>query len=199
MARCPGQDMRYWTPEDIFDVRCPYCANEIEFWKDEPMRLCSQCQREIRNPRIDLGCAKWCKHADQCLGRDVDGQVAAPIVERLAALLERRYDSFPEKIKKARALCCYVDDKLAVSSADPRVTKAAAILAAVIRGSADTDEEILELLCRTGVEEDEAQRVIVVLRNVLNGQASSPEEVLLAEAIRAVNGGTSHMTSSSQT
>ena len=188
MPRCPGQDQRFWKPDDIFEVECPVCEFSVEFWKDEPMRLCSQCQREIRNPRIDLGCAKWCKHADQCLGRDVDGHVAAPIVERLAALLERRYDSFPEKIKKARALCCYVDDKLAVSSADPRVTKAAAILAAVIRGSADTDEEILELLCRTGVEEDEAQRVIVVLRNVLNGQASSPEEVLLAEAIRAVNG-----------
>ena len=23
---CPGQDQRYWKPEDIFDVLCPRCG-----------------------------------------------------------------------------------------------------------------------------------------------------------------------------
>ncbi len=78
MAKCPGQDMQYWTPEDIFDVRCPYCGTSIEFWKDEPMRLCRTCQKEIRNPRIDLGCAKWCKFGDQCLGHPP----TEPIIEK---------------------------------------------------------------------------------------------------------------------
>ena len=67
---CPGQDMRYWQPEDIFDVSCPYCDNKIEFWKDEPMRICRKCSKEVRNPRIDMGCAEWCKFADQCLGKE---------------------------------------------------------------------------------------------------------------------------------
>jgi predicted amidophosphoribosyltransferase len=66
--RCPGQDMRSWKPEDIFEVACPSCGDEIEFWKDEPVRVCAKCGREIRNPRMDLGCAKWCKSAEQCLG-----------------------------------------------------------------------------------------------------------------------------------
>lgn len=65
--RCPGQDLRYWKPEDIFTVPCPYCGGEIEFWKDEPVRRCSSCGRDMLNPKQDFGCAKWCEHATECL------------------------------------------------------------------------------------------------------------------------------------
>ena len=67
-SRCPGQDMRYWKPEDIFTMACPHCRADIEFWKDEPVRLCAGCHKEVRNPRIDQGCAEWCKHGPECLG-----------------------------------------------------------------------------------------------------------------------------------
>ena len=67
--RCPGQDMRFWKPEDIFIVRCPYCNEEIEFWKDEPFLKCPNCTKEVRNPRTEQGCAKWCKSALDCLGK----------------------------------------------------------------------------------------------------------------------------------
>lgn len=66
---CPGQDTRYWKPEDIFNLPCPGCGGEIEFWKDEPLRLCPACGRKVRNPKIEAGCAKWCRYADQCLDR----------------------------------------------------------------------------------------------------------------------------------
>jgi hypothetical protein len=66
--RCPGQDMRYWKPEDIFIVPCPFCRAEIEFWKDEPIRVCPGCHKEVRNPKQDFGCAEWCKHGAECLG-----------------------------------------------------------------------------------------------------------------------------------
>ena len=65
-SRCPGQDMRYWKPEDIFTVACPHCRAEIEFWKDEPVRQCSSCRKEVRNPKVDQGCAEWCKHGSEC-------------------------------------------------------------------------------------------------------------------------------------
>jgi hypothetical protein len=64
--RCPGQDMRYWKPEDIFDAPCPFCGTQIEFWKDEPVRICPGCQREARNPRIVPGCAAHCPHRNEC-------------------------------------------------------------------------------------------------------------------------------------
>lgn len=66
--RCPGQDTQYWKPEDIFEVPCPHCATRIEFWKDEPVRVCPSCKREVRNPRLDPGCTKWCKHGEECSG-----------------------------------------------------------------------------------------------------------------------------------
>ena len=68
-TRCPGQDMRNWKPEDIFWIACPKCGKEIEFWKDEPMRVCKNCKEEVQNPQINLGCAKWCKNGDKCLGK----------------------------------------------------------------------------------------------------------------------------------
>lgn len=66
--RCPGQDQRYWTPDDIYDVLCPHCRTEIEFWKDEPVRHCPGCEKPVRNPKLDTGCTEWCKFAGECLG-----------------------------------------------------------------------------------------------------------------------------------
>jgi hypothetical protein len=64
---CPGQDMRYWKPEDIFTVACPFCGREIEFWKDESARSCPGCRKEVRNPKLDSRCADWCRHALECV------------------------------------------------------------------------------------------------------------------------------------
>jgi hypothetical protein len=68
MVRCPGQDLRFWKLGDIFDADCPHCGTAVEFWKDEPSVKCPQCRRVIVNPKLDLGCAQWCQHAEQCLG-----------------------------------------------------------------------------------------------------------------------------------
>ncbi len=70
--KCPGQDMRYWHPEDIFTIKCSHCGNEIEFWKDEPFLNCKKCRNEIRNPRMNTGCAEWCRRASECLGKKSD-------------------------------------------------------------------------------------------------------------------------------
>ena len=72
MPRCPGQDTRYWKPEDIFEVRCPGCGGQMEFFKDEPVLSCPGCGREVRNPRIDAGCAQWCPSAKECLGAETE-------------------------------------------------------------------------------------------------------------------------------
>ncbi len=41
---------------------------EEYIWKDEPTRVCSGCNQEVPNPRMDVGCAKWCSWAEECLG-----------------------------------------------------------------------------------------------------------------------------------
>ncbi|MCK5578663.1 MAG: hypothetical protein KAI63_03970 [Planctomycetes bacterium] len=69
--QCPGQDKAFWKPEDIFEVKCPKCQAMVEFWKDDVFRRCKKCQHRFRNPKLDLGCAEWCKFAKYCLGQDV--------------------------------------------------------------------------------------------------------------------------------
>ena len=68
MLRCPGQDQRFWKPDDIFEVECLHCGRLVEFFKDEPKRKCHHCGHVVMNPKIDLGCAEWCQYAPQCLG-----------------------------------------------------------------------------------------------------------------------------------
>ncbi len=66
--KCPGQDTRYWKYGDVFESGCPYCGETIEFFKDDPSRLCKACGKRVVNPKMDFGCAAYCKFAEQCLG-----------------------------------------------------------------------------------------------------------------------------------
>lgn len=68
--RCPGQNMQFWKPEDIFTIPCPHCRADLEFWKDEPVLVCQSCKNEVGNPRLNLACAKWCKHGKECLEKN---------------------------------------------------------------------------------------------------------------------------------
>jgi predicted RNA-binding Zn-ribbon protein involved in translation (DUF1610 family) len=73
-AKCPGQDLRYWAPEDIYEVPCVSCKKPIEFFKDDLRRRCPHCGKINLNPTNDLSCAAWCSAAVECLkelGRDL--------------------------------------------------------------------------------------------------------------------------------
>ena len=128
MPRCPGQDMRYWKPEDIFDVKCPYCDFNIEFWKDEPFRLCKSCGKEVRNPRIDLGCAKWCKFANECLGK-LPQQAASPVLERLLIILSRHFGTTAEKLKTLECAKSLSGDLVSEKFGQPAVIISSVLLA----------------------------------------------------------------------
>jgi len=66
--KCPGQDSQYWKPGAVFDVKCPKCGHEVEFFKDDPTRKCTQCGHRFLNPDLDFGCASYCQYAEQCIG-----------------------------------------------------------------------------------------------------------------------------------
>ncbi|HEY3321938.1 MAG TPA: hypothetical protein VGP72_15835 [Planctomycetota bacterium] len=72
--RCPGTDQRYWKPDDISYQTCPHCGAEVEIWKDEPVRLCPECKKDVRNCKLDLSCAKWCLYAKDCPGAQMGPQ-----------------------------------------------------------------------------------------------------------------------------
>ena len=133
MPRCPGQDQRYWTAEAIFDVKCPHCGKEIEFWKDEPMRICPACEKEVRNPRIDLGCAKWCKYAEECLGKLPGALPAIPLIENLKARLSKMQGVDPEMLKKADHASSVAEKKALEGDDEIVVAKASALIVSVLR------------------------------------------------------------------
>ncbi len=66
--KCPGQDTQYWNQDAIFETQCPECSHPMEFFKDDATRRCPGCQQKIVNPKMDFGCASYCKFAEQCLG-----------------------------------------------------------------------------------------------------------------------------------
>lgn len=66
--KCPGQDTQYWNEDAIFETECPECGSPMEFFKDDATRRCSSCKKKIVNPKMDFGCAAYCKFAEQCLG-----------------------------------------------------------------------------------------------------------------------------------
>jgi len=86
--RCPGQDMRFWKSEDIFEIPCPRCGGRVEFFKDEVRRRC-RCGHEIVNPKVDFGCASWCPYAEQCIGTVPDDVKARQRAEERNSLKER--------------------------------------------------------------------------------------------------------------
>ena len=87
--KCPGQDMRYWKPGDIFDLKCPRCGGTVEFFKDEVRRKC-RCGQTMTNPKLDLGCAAWCPYGEQCIGMVPEEVKARQKAEREKSLREHK-------------------------------------------------------------------------------------------------------------
>lgn len=127
MFRCPGQDPRFWRPEDVFEVRCPGCGQVAEFFKDEPSLKCRNCGRIVPNPKIDLGCAQWCKYAEQCLGVSFKKGLNF-LRDRLIDEMKEVFAGDRKRIEHTLAVLDYAEKIQAAEGGDPLVVKAAAIL-----------------------------------------------------------------------
>jgi hypothetical protein len=127
MVKCPGQDQRFWKPEDIFEVQCPGCDNTIEFFKDEPKLKCRKCGQMVANPKIDLGCAEWCQYGEQCLG--ISGTKRASYMrDRLIYEMKKVFGEDRKRIDHALAVLNYAETIQAQEGGDPLIVRAAAIL-----------------------------------------------------------------------
>lgn len=71
--RCPGMNPNFWKPEDITEIQCKVCKEQIEFWKDDIKRECPKCKRVMVNPNLEKICMSWCDKAKECKEQ---GQVA---------------------------------------------------------------------------------------------------------------------------
>ena len=126
MVRCPGQDQRFWKPQDIFEVDCPQCGKPVEFFKDEPQLKCCRCGHIVINPKIDLGCAEWCQYAEQCLG--VRFSHLTIVRQKLIDEMKKIFGKDTKRVEHVLAVLGYAERIQSVEGGDPLVVKAVAIL-----------------------------------------------------------------------
>jgi predicted amidophosphoribosyltransferase len=66
MAKCPGQDDRFITAEEIL---CPSCESPVEFFSDEQKRRCPTCGTRVTRV-VAPSCVLWCPSAGECVGAE---------------------------------------------------------------------------------------------------------------------------------
>ena len=49
-AKCPSASPSY-NANDVFDVECPKCGTEVEFFGDDVQNKCPKCSEVVPNPR----------------------------------------------------------------------------------------------------------------------------------------------------
>ncbi|MBU1138549.1 MAG: phosphohydrolase [Proteobacteria bacterium] len=143
--QCPGQDNRYWDGEAVFEVSCPHCGNELEFFKDDSQRSCKKCGNRVLNPRIDFGCAAYCSHAEQCLGAMPPELLAKQknlFKDKLSLAVRKQFVGREELFKKA-CLCTEIAEKLCK---EEQRGDMAAVLAAALLLDIETPGALLEEL-----------------------------------------------------
>ncbi|MEW6379495.1 MAG: HD domain-containing protein [bacterium] len=127
--RCPGQDTRFWKPDAIFEVKCPGCGQAIEFFKDESKRRCKHCGHEMLNPRMDFGCAAYCRFARECLG-DPDRVTHKDdlLKSRVAVAMKSYFQKDFRRIGHATKVARYAERIARQTGADMAVVLSAAYL-----------------------------------------------------------------------
>jgi len=174
MFRCPGQDQRFWKPDDIFEIECPGCGTALEFWKDEPRLKCPRCKCLVANPRLDMGCAKWCKHAAECLSANPDTE-NKDLCSRLIGEMREIFADDRGRINHALKTLMYAEHIQAAEGGEPLIVKAAAILHDV------SASDIAQILSKHGVKAQEIEKICAVIGPGGKG-ADYPECRILSDA-----------------
>lgn len=127
--RCPGQDRRYWRPEDIFEVRCPQCGSTVELWKDEGVSRCRNCGTPVVNPRVAQGCAQWCRFAEECMSFEHGaGGDTFSVEQRLTGLIKSVFGEDARPFNHSLSVLGWAERIMEKEGGKPPVVKASAIL-----------------------------------------------------------------------
>jgi hypothetical protein len=169
ITKCPGQNTQFWSPDDIYSVECPKCGNSVEFFKDDIRRRCRKCGHMFLNPKLNLGCARWCQYADQCVG-DMDREEFKEII---IASMKGFYGKEQEKIDQSLRILGFAEEILEHENGHPQVVIAAAALHGIgvneIGKKAEKREErfpvVRGILERSGAKEDIIEEVCRIMES----------------------------------
>ncbi|WP_373500846.1 HD domain-containing protein [Desulfococcus sp.] len=129
--KCPGQDTQYWKDDAIFEVKCPECGRSVEFFKDDSARKCEHCGHRFPNPKMDFGCAAYCKYAKQCIG-DLAPELMAQrenlLKDKVAVEMKKYFKTDFKRIGHATRVARYAEAIGKQEGADIAVIMSAAYL-----------------------------------------------------------------------
>lgn len=104
--------MQYWDADAIFDVNCPECGKQVEFYKDDTTRTCKGCGHRFVNPKMDFGCAAYCKYAEQCIGtlpEEFVGSQDNLLKDKVAVEMKRYYKTDFKRIGHVSRVARYAE------------------------------------------------------------------------------------------
>ncbi|MDT8378361.1 MAG: HD domain-containing protein [Desulfotignum sp.] len=84
----------------------------MEFFKDDATRRCGHCKKKIVNPKMDFGCAAYCKFAEQCLGTLPEEFVAQQedlLKDRVAVKMKQYFGKDFKRIGHAGRVARYAE------------------------------------------------------------------------------------------
>ena len=184
--KCPGQDMQYWTAEAIYEVDCPKCGKGVEFYKDDTTRSCSHCSHRFVNPKMDFGCAAYCKFAEQCIGTLPEEFVGAQdnlLKDKVAVAMKRYYKTDFKRIGHLCRVARHAEKIGQEEGVNLAVVLCAAYLKDLAQAESESRTTAETILADLGAKE-EIRAEVCTLIDILNSgqQDSSPEADSLADA-----------------
>lgn len=129
--KCPGQDTLYWKPGAIYEVPCPQCGTNVEFFKDDTARKCPKCGHRFVNPKMDFGCAAYCQYAEQCIGtlpEEFLEQKEDLLKDRVAIEMKRYFKNDFKRIGHATRVARHAECINRAEGGNPAVVLCAAYL-----------------------------------------------------------------------
>ncbi len=180
--KCPGQDSRYWKPGAIYEAKCPKCGHYVEFFKDEPARKCRNCGYRFINPKMDFGCASYCKYAEQCLGelpQELLAQREDLLKDRVAIQMKRYLGRDFKRIARASKIARYAEEIVKEEGGMPAIVLSAAYLRQI--GLKEAEEKHPE-----NPEQYQLEEGLPVVRDILKNLDAKEE--LVEEVCNTISG-----------
>jgi hypothetical protein len=189
---CPGQDTRYWAPGDVFEVECGDCGYEVEFFKDDAQRRCPKCGTRVSNPKLNLGCAQWCEHAEKCLGYDPKERMEQAeggheaVTDRLLSSLKSAPGSDQEAYQRAVKTLNQAQTLFRQEGGKPKVILSAAVLLH-LDGNKEEPVKAVEIMKEAGLDKYSLEEAAGIISDFRTGnENNSLEFKIVADADRLV-------------
>jgi len=184
--KCPGQDMQYWTAEAIFEVACPECGGAVEFYKDDTTRICPGCSHRFVNPKMDFGCAAYCKFAEQCIGtlpEEFVGTRENLLKDKVAVAIKRFYQTDFKQIGYLSRLANHAEKIGKEEGVNLAIVLCSAYLSRIVSAESDAGTTAESILKEAGAGDKVCTEVINLIDS-LNGARNtlSREAAVLADA-----------------